>query len=56
MRLEAAPRQLSEGLAREYFARHIVLELGERDYQGMRLFVQYAREFDTVVSTGGVTA
>ena len=56
VRLEAAPRQLSEALAREYFARHIILELGERDYEGMRLFVQYAREFDTVVSTGGVTA
>ena len=56
VRLEAAPRQLSEALARDYFARHIVFELGERDYEGMRLFVQYAREFATVVSTGGVTA
>ncbi|HXN48251.1 MAG TPA: menaquinone biosynthesis protein [Bryobacteraceae bacterium] len=56
VRLEAAPRHLTEALARDYFARHIVLELGERDYEGMRLFVQYAREFDTVVSTGGVTA
>ena len=56
VRLEAAPRHLSEPLARDYFARHIVLELGDRDYEGMRLFVQYAREFDTVVSTGGVTA
>lgn len=54
-RLEAPPRRLSEALARDYFARNIVLELGERDYEGMRLFVQYAREFDTVVSTGGVT-
>jgi predicted solute-binding protein len=56
VRLEAAPRHLAEALARDYFARHIVLELGERDYEGMRLFVQYAREFATVVSTGGVTA
>ena len=55
VRREAAPRGLTEALAREYFERHIVLELGERDYEGMRLFVQYAREFDTVVSTGGVT-
>jgi chorismate dehydratase len=53
VRQEAAPRNLSEALAREYFARHIVLELGPREYEGMRLFVQYAREFDTVVSTGG---
>ncbi len=56
VRLEAAPRHLTEDLARDYFARHIVLELGEREYEGMRLFVQYAQEFDTVVSTGGVTA
>lgn len=56
VRQEAAPRGLSEALARDYFARHIVLELGEREYEGMRLFVQYAREFDTVVSTGGVAA
>ena len=56
VRTEAAPRNLPESLAREYFARHVVLELGEREYEGMRLFVQYAREFDTVVSTGGVTA
>jgi predicted solute-binding protein len=52
VRREAAPRKLSEALARNYFARHVVLELGEREYEGMRLFVQYAREFDTVVSTG----
>ena len=56
VRLESAPRQLTEALARDYFARHIVLELDERDYEGMRLFVQYAQEFDTVVSMGGVTA
>ena len=56
VRQEAAPRGLSQALAREYFARHIVLELGQREYEGMRLFVQYAREFDTVVSTGGTTA
>lgn len=55
VRLEAAPRRLPEALARDYFAHRIVLELGERHYEGMRLFVQYAREFDTVVSTGGVT-
>ncbi len=53
---EAAPRGLTEALARDYFTRHIVLELGEREYEGMRLFVQYASEFDTVVSTGGALA
>jgi predicted solute-binding protein len=54
VKLEAEARGLPESLAREYFARYIVLELGEREYEGMRLFVQYAREFDTVGSTGGV--
>jgi predicted solute-binding protein len=52
VRRETACRNLTEALAREYFARHVVLELGEREYDGMRLFMQYAREFDTVVSTG----
>jgi chorismate dehydratase len=49
VRLEAASRSFPEALIRDYFTRHIVLELGEREYAGMRLFVQYAREFDTVV-------
>jgi chorismate dehydratase len=56
VRCEAAPRSLSESLARDYLAHRIVLELGEKEYEGMRLFVQYAREFDTLVSTGGATA
>ena len=53
VRLEAPARDLSEALAREYLTRNIVFELGEREYEGMRLFVRYAREFDTVVSSGG---
>jgi chorismate dehydratase len=56
IRGEARSRDLSEALARDYLTRRIVLELGEEEYEGMRLFVQYAREFDTVVSTGGATA
>lgn len=55
-RCEAPARGLSEALAREYFARNIVLELGDREYEGMRLFLKYAREFDTVVASEGVTA
>jgi chorismate dehydratase len=53
VRLEAPARNISEALAREYLTRNIVFELGDREYEGMRLFVQYAREFDTVVSSGG---
>jgi chorismate dehydratase len=56
VRREAPSRNMTEALAREYLTRHIVFELGDREYEGMRLFLQYARDFDTVVSTGGVTA
>jgi predicted solute-binding protein len=31
-------------VVREYLTRHIVHELGERDYEGMELFLRYARE------------
>jgi len=40
---EAARRGLAPELAREYLTRHIVHELGEREYEGMRLFLSYAR-------------
>jgi chorismate dehydratase len=53
IRREAPARRISEALARQYLTRHIVLELGEKEYEGMRLFVRYCREFDTVVSKGG---
>ena len=43
-RREGPPRQFSEALAFEYLSRHIVNELGENEYQGMRLFLRYARE------------
>ncbi len=56
VRQEAAPRGITEALARDYFARNVVLELGQREYEGMRLFLQYGREFDTVVSTEGANA
>jgi predicted solute-binding protein len=36
-RLGFAPR-----LVREYLTRHIVHQLGPRDYQGMRLFLEWA--------------
>jgi len=39
---EAARRGFAPELAREYLTRHVVHELGPRDYQGMRLFLEWA--------------
>jgi len=44
VRLEAPRRGITEALAREYLTRRVVLELGEREYEGLRLFLSYARE------------
>lgn len=40
---EAAGREFPAAVVREYLTRHIVYELGPRDYQGMELFLRYAR-------------
>ena len=40
---EAARREFAPALVREYLTRHIVHELGPRDYEGMELFLDYAR-------------
>jgi predicted solute-binding protein len=45
-RREGPPRQIGEALAFEYLSRHIVNELGENEYQGMGLFLRYARELE----------
>ncbi len=42
--VEAAGRGFSEQLAREYLMRHVVLELGAREYEGLDLFLRYAQE------------
>jgi predicted solute-binding protein len=39
---ESAPRGFAPDFVREYLTRHIVHELGPRDYQGMELFLEYA--------------
>jgi predicted solute-binding protein len=39
---ESAARGFAPELVREYLTRHIVHELGPRDYQGMELFLEYA--------------
>lgn len=41
-RAEAAPRGVSEELAHDYITKHIVYELGERDYQGLELYLKMA--------------
>jgi predicted solute-binding protein len=39
---ESAARGFAPDFVREYLTRHIVHELGPRDYQGMELFLEYA--------------
>ena len=39
---EAAARQFSPDVVRRYLTHHIVFELGEKDYEGMRLYIQHA--------------
>jgi chorismate dehydratase len=39
---ESAARGFGPELVRDYLTRHIVHELGRRDYQGMELFLEYA--------------
>ncbi|MEO8130610.1 MAG: menaquinone biosynthesis protein [Bryobacteraceae bacterium] len=46
-RREGPPRGIPEALALEYFEKNIVFELGEAEYQGLDLFLQYAAELDS---------
>jgi predicted solute-binding protein len=41
---ESGRREIAPDLVREYLGRHIVHELGPSDYQGMDLFLSYARQ------------
>jgi chorismate dehydratase len=43
---EAPARQFSEHLIRRYLTDHIVFELGEKDYEGMRLYIRHALAID----------
>ena len=49
VRLEASTRQFDADLVRRYLTHHIVFELGEKDYEGMRLYIQHARRLDRVM-------
>jgi predicted solute-binding protein len=52
-RRQPAERGISEAMTREYLTRHIVFELEEKDYQGMRLYLQQAQRLDRVVIQAG---
>jgi predicted solute-binding protein len=55
-REEAPLRRITEELARQYLTRHIVYELGPRDYEGMKLYVESALKLERVAVSGGVSA
>ena len=52
---ESGARGFAPDLVRDYLTRHIVHELGPRDYQGMELFLEYASR-GTAVETKFVTS
>jgi predicted solute-binding protein len=43
---ESANREFPLDLVRDYLTHHIIYELGPRDYEGMELFLRYARELE----------
>ncbi len=42
VKTESASRGFAEALVRKYLTEHIVFELGERDYAGMKLYLEQA--------------
>ena len=55
VRQEHSKLGISEALAREYLTRNIVFELGDREYQGLATFLQYAAELGSAVEMKKVT-
>jgi len=53
---ESATRAFPEELVRRYLTRHIVFELGPRDYKGMELYLKHAGALDRRPVPGGVSA
>lgn len=49
VRSEAPARNFSPDVVRRYLTHHIVFELGERDYEGMRLYIQHALRLEKVM-------
>jgi chorismate dehydratase len=44
VRVDGAARGIPEALARQYLNMHIVNELGPKEYEGLQLYLRYARE------------
>lgn len=44
VKIDGAARGIPEALAREYLTSHIVNELGPKEYEGLQLYLRYARE------------
>jgi chorismate dehydratase len=55
-RSEHAKAGVSEELARSYLKENIVFELGDREYAGLKTFLQYARELRSPVEGRKVSA
>lgn len=55
VRAEASARQFDADLVRRYLTHHIVFELSDKDYQGMRLYIQHALRLDRVMIPGAAT-
>src|SRR5215471_13537988 len=49
---ESIARGFAPEVVREYLTRYIVHELGPRDYEGMRLFLEWAQRRSSVVTAG----
>jgi chorismate dehydratase len=53
--MEHKRRGITAELAREYLTRYIVFELGDREYQGLALFLQYAAELPSAIELRNVS-
>jgi len=56
VRAESSARHFDADLVRQYLTHHIAFELGEKDYEGMRLYIQHALRLDRVMIPGGIPA
>lgn len=50
---ECPLRGIPLDLGRRYLTEHVALELNDRDYEGMRLYLRYAGELDNLRETAG---
>ena len=55
VRLESPRRNLSESLVHDYLTRSIVYQLGSREYEAMRLFLQYSGYQDSLRIAGTIS-